>query len=144
MESESRDPLTYQVGGLHYRQYRYQPIEFFRDIHLDFCRANILKYLARWRAKDGVEDLVKALHYLQFALKDQEEIIAKSERFLDQFVVEDSRIMNLVLCGDFRKAIEALEQRIRSVEKAVVVGKTRGGLPVVMGESSLVEIDRDI
>jgi hypothetical protein len=39
---------------------------------LDFREGNALKYLLRWRKKDGVADLRKARTYIQFLI-DQEE-----------------------------------------------------------------------
>lgn len=60
-------PFQYQVGGDHYRRFSYQPVMFFRETHLDFDRANAIKYLARVGHKgDPVEDIEKAAQYLQF------------------------------------------------------------------------------
>ena len=63
---ESADPLSYQVGGDHYKKYEYQPIQLFADLDLGVIPANIVKYLARWRYKNGLEDLKKARHYALF------------------------------------------------------------------------------
>jgi hypothetical protein len=40
--------------------------------HLDFYEGNICKYLLRWRKKNGVEDLKKAQHYLEFLIERAE------------------------------------------------------------------------
>lgn len=41
------------------------------------CTANALKYLCRWKKKNGVEDLNKAIWYIQYLInklsKDEEE-----------------------------------------------------------------------
>ena len=60
------DPLQTQVGGDHYKRLKYQPLEFILDAKLDFVTGNIVKYIARYPHKNGVEDLKKALHYVQF------------------------------------------------------------------------------
>lgn len=53
-----------QVGGSHYRTKTIQPWDFIAANELGFFEGNIVKYVSRWRAKGGVEDLRKARHYL--------------------------------------------------------------------------------
>ena len=58
-----------QVGGDHYRSKAIQPwtaMEAWmsRDEFEGYLRGNIIKYLARYRDKDGERDLLKAKHYL--------------------------------------------------------------------------------
>ena len=57
-----------QVGGKHYSRYNIQPIDFIIDNNLDWCEANVVKYITRWRDKNGVEDLRKAMHYIQLLI----------------------------------------------------------------------------
>ena len=57
-----------QVGGNHYSRYTTQPIDFIIDNNLDWCEANVVKYITRWRDKNGVEDLRKAMHYIQLLI----------------------------------------------------------------------------
>jgi|TARA_R100001463_G_scaffold128018_1_gene186396 hypothetical protein len=62
------DARKRQVGGHHYARYNIQPIDFIIDNNLDWCEANVVKYITRWRDKNGVEDLRKAMHYIQLLL----------------------------------------------------------------------------
>ena len=48
----------------HYTAYPVQPIEISR--HLGFCLGNVVKYVLRAPYKGGVEDLNKALKYLEW------------------------------------------------------------------------------
>lgn len=57
--------LKRQVGGQHYLKLKIQPWEIIDADNLDFYEGTILSYLLRWRNKNGVEDLKKAIHYLQ-------------------------------------------------------------------------------
>jgi hypothetical protein len=57
-----------QVGGNHYSRYNIQPIDFIIDNNLDWCEANVVKYITRWRDKNGLEDLRKAMHYIQLLI----------------------------------------------------------------------------
>lgn len=59
---------NYQVGGSHYQK-AIQPWDAMEAwmTHDEFCgylRGNVIKYVARYREKGGVEDLKKAKHYL--------------------------------------------------------------------------------
>ena len=40
------------------------------DGFTDYCIGNVLKYVSRWRHKDGVQDLEKALVYLTWAVEN--------------------------------------------------------------------------
>lgn len=53
-----------QVGGSHYQKGSIQPWDIIDAWGLDFYEGNVIKYLLRWKHKDGVEDLKKARHYL--------------------------------------------------------------------------------
>jgi hypothetical protein len=59
-------PLERQVGGNHYRQLAIQPIEYILANSLDFCQGNVIKLVTRYRDKGGIEDLDKAIHYIEF------------------------------------------------------------------------------
>jgi hypothetical protein len=66
------DSLKKQIGGDHYHNRTIQPIEYILANDMNFCEGCVIKYVTRWREKGGVEDLHKAMHYLQFLIEDQE------------------------------------------------------------------------
>lgn len=49
----------------HYRELAIEPITFIEKNHLDFFQGNIIKYVCRYKFKDGMKDLIKAKDYLQ-------------------------------------------------------------------------------
>jgi len=53
-----------QVGGEHYKSKDIQPWDAIHAWGLGFFSGNVVKYVARHREKNGVEDLKKARHYL--------------------------------------------------------------------------------
>ena len=58
-----------QVGGDHYTSKKIQPWDAMeawmsREAFAGYLVGNIVKYIARYRDKNGVEDLKKARHYL--------------------------------------------------------------------------------
>ncbi len=59
--------LDTQVSGQHYKNYIIQPVEFIVKNDIAFLEANVIKYVCRHRAKNGLEDLEKAIHYLELA-----------------------------------------------------------------------------
>lgn len=52
-----------QVGGNHYAG-SYQHWDFVADLKLGYFEGQVTKYVSRWRKKNGVQDLEKALHFL--------------------------------------------------------------------------------
>lgn len=54
-----------QIGGDHYKKYGdVQPWDVIQTWGLGFLDGNVVKYVARFRSKGGIEDLKKAQHYL--------------------------------------------------------------------------------
>lgn len=64
-------PSITQIGGTHYTKLPIQPYEFCYKNKLDYLQSNIIKYVVRFRDKDGIKDLDKAIHTLQ-VLKEYE------------------------------------------------------------------------
>ena len=52
-----------EVGGDHYSKMKIEPIELIEALDLDFIQGCIVKYVSRYKFKNGIEDLRKALHY---------------------------------------------------------------------------------
>ena len=59
----------YQIGGNHYRKKSIQPITYILENELGFCEGNVVKYVSRWREKNGIDDLLKAKHYIDFLIE---------------------------------------------------------------------------
>jgi hypothetical protein len=71
-DSPSPAPNTEQVGGEHYRKLAIQPWDFVIANKLDYFQGSIIKYITRWRDKNGVEDLYKARHFLNKYIQEEE------------------------------------------------------------------------
>lgn len=61
-----------QVGGTHYMRKAYQPWDIIEEWEMCFWSGNVLKYLLRYRYKNGLEDLKKARHYLDYLIEKEE------------------------------------------------------------------------
>lgn len=67
--------LNTQVGGSHYKDLKIQPVEYIHANGIGFMEGNVVKYVTRWRDKNGIKDLEKAKHYIELLI----EIESKAE-----------------------------------------------------------------
>jgi len=49
----------------HYNKYKITPLEFILQNEIPFVEGNIIKYICRWKDKNGIEDLRKAKEYIE-------------------------------------------------------------------------------
>ena len=68
MEELSMKSSEKQVGGKHYLKYKIQPVEFIIKNNIGFVEGNIIKYVLRFKEKGGVQDLLKAKHYIELLI----------------------------------------------------------------------------
>ena len=61
--------LNTQVGGDHYKKLKIQPVEYIYANGIGYFEGNVIKYVTRWRDKNGVADLLKARHYIDLLLE---------------------------------------------------------------------------
>jgi hypothetical protein len=58
-----------QVDGDHYKQMKIQPVEFIHANGIPSVEGTVIKYVSRWRSKNGVADLKKAKHYIELLIE---------------------------------------------------------------------------
>ena len=61
--------LDKQVSGNHYKDKGIQPIVYIHANNLGFCEGNVVKYVTRYKEKNGAADIRKAIHYLELLLE---------------------------------------------------------------------------
>lgn len=64
--------LQKQEGGNHYKEMAIQPVEFIHKNGIGFIEGAVIKYVSRWRNKNGIEDLKKAKHFLELLIEMEE------------------------------------------------------------------------
>jgi hypothetical protein len=62
-------PNTKQEGGDHYMKHKIQPYTFITANDLSFFQGNVIKYVVRYKDKNGVEDLKKIIHYCELEIE---------------------------------------------------------------------------
>lgn len=66
---EATSALSVQVSGNHYKDLKIQPVEYIHANNIGYFEGNVIKYVSRWRAKNGIKDLEKAKHYLELLIE---------------------------------------------------------------------------
>ena len=61
-------PKMNQVGGDHYKNMRIQPVQYIYENNIPYIEGCVIKYVTRWRDKNGIEDLEKAKHFLEILI----------------------------------------------------------------------------
>lgn len=67
--------MSKQVGGTHYKDLPIEPIDFIMNNNLGWCEGNAVKYISRWQVKGGLDDIRKAIHYLDILLEREEQLL---------------------------------------------------------------------
>lgn len=65
----STTALDKQVAGNHYKDLAIQPVEYIHANNIGYMEGNVIKYVSRWRAKNGLADLEKAKHYIELLIE---------------------------------------------------------------------------
>jgi len=57
---------------VHYNNFKIEPIDYIVKNNLGFLEGNVIKYVTRYKLKNGLEDLLKAKQYLEWLIEKQE------------------------------------------------------------------------
>ena len=61
-----------QVGGNHYKKMNVEVYEYCMVNNIPFVEGNISKYVCRYKDNGGLDDLLKAKHYLEMLIESME------------------------------------------------------------------------
>jgi hypothetical protein len=62
-----------QIGGQHYKKLDPEPWNVILQWNLGYLEGTALKYIARWRDKGGINDIKKAIHFLEKLVEVEEQ-----------------------------------------------------------------------
>jgi hypothetical protein len=65
----SSSSLSKQECGNHYKDLPIQPVEYIYANGIGYMEGNVIKYVSRWRKKNGIDDLRKARHYIDMLIE---------------------------------------------------------------------------
>jgi hypothetical protein len=66
---QPESPRESQIGGNHYKDMPIQPIEYIAVNGLSFLQGSVVKYVSRYKAKGGLQDLEKAKHCIDLMIE---------------------------------------------------------------------------
>ena len=72
-EQVRKSPLSIQIGGDHYTKLAIQPMQYSMENGLDALQHTVIKYVTRFRDKNGIEDLEKAKHCIDMLIEYEKE-----------------------------------------------------------------------
>ena len=58
-----------QIAGSHYQKYKIQPSKFVVENKLLYPEGCAIKYIIRHQDKNGKEDLMKAIHFIEMIIE---------------------------------------------------------------------------
>lgn len=61
--------LDIQISGDHYKDMPIQPAQYIHANAMGYFEGNVVKYVSRWRKKNGIADLEKAKHYIDLLIQ---------------------------------------------------------------------------
>lgn len=70
--ADSLPANSIQYGGTHYKKLKIQHWDYVEANNIPYLEACAIKYVTRWRDKGGVEDLRKAIHFIQKRIELEE------------------------------------------------------------------------
>ena len=85
--------LDIQVGGNHYKDLQMQPIVLITKANCDFIQGCIIKYISRYKNKNGKQDIEKCIHYAQLAI----ELLPDEKNYLNIIIATLQRDFLLVI-----------------------------------------------
>ena len=63
------DVWNKQIAGSHYQKYKIQPSKFVVENKLLYPEGCAIKYIIRHQDKNGKEDLLKAIHFIEMIIE---------------------------------------------------------------------------
>lgn len=113
-----------QVGGAHYKGKPIEHWDFVLMHNIPYLEAQVIKYMMRWRKKNGVEDLRKARHFIDKLIET--ELLAQPPPevpFEEEVTTKEKAQRNL---ADSRKALSSEDAMNRYMNPDSDSGVPRG------------------
>lgn len=115
--------LDTQIGGSHYTSLSIQPIELIVKLKCSFIQGCIVKYISRYKKKNGLQDLEKCVHYakLSLELEDQNKRSLKPRELelineyikKNRFTILQRAIIMSAVMGSYRNVVQCCNELIQ-------------------------------
>ena len=111
------DAFSQQVGGSHYKDLQIQPVDIFDIMNTPAMDAIAIRYVVRWRKKNGLEDLKKAKHSLALICEQGLGHESQMWDFLNQFEEDERLILLAIFEHRYGDAMDLVTRLIEQEEK---------------------------
>lgn len=81
-----------QISGKHYNNKAIQPWDFIIANNIGYLEGNAIKYIVRYKEKNGLVDLEKALHYIEKLIETEKDKLSQSEKDSTKEIVVGSQV----------------------------------------------------
>lgn len=71
VEQPDNSAYNNEVGGNHYRQLKIQPFKYAMANNFNAGQTLALRYISRYKFKNGKEDLKKAIHCIELLIEEE-------------------------------------------------------------------------
>lgn len=110
-----------QIGGSHYKDMAMQPIELITALRCSFIQGCIIKYISRYKAKNGAQDIKKCIHYAQLAIQlgDKRRCDYKSLSLINKFIIKNKlialqrKIISQAMCDNYERVIQFCKELLQ-------------------------------
>lgn len=138
---DERKANDYQVGGAHYKT-EYEHWDLTLEIPYSYLEGQATKYVVRAKKKNGIEDLKKALHFVNKLQEDgnyqprtlkHEEILFEVERFCteNQLGIVERRFCEVMGTWQAKSELDEARQLVFSLlDEAEKINPPTGPVPL--------------
>jgi len=85
--------MSDNINPSHYQQGDIEVIDFILDQNMSYTEGNVIKYVCRYKFKNGLEDLKKAKWYLESLITAQEQQRWMHDNITPNLTNEDSPVL---------------------------------------------------
>ena len=111
-----------QVGGSHYKDMAFQPIELIAALRCSFIQGCIIKYISRYKNKNGAQDIKKCIHYAQLAIelddkkRCNDKVLSMSiNKYIlkNKFTIFQRRIITQAIYNNYTRVIQYCKELLQ-------------------------------
>ena len=88
-----------QVAGTHYSDQVIQVWDYVTINNIPYLEGNVIRYISRWRAKGGLQDLLKAKHYVEKLIENEQQRLESESPKIKNSIIVQSTLGVKLPCG---------------------------------------------
>ena len=103
-----------QIGGSHYKDMAMQPIELITALRCSFIQGCIIKYISRYKAKNGAQDIKKCIHYAKRRCNDKALFLSINKFIIkNKLTILQRRIITQTAYNNYEQVIQFCKELLQ-------------------------------